>query len=450
MPDQGNLNAPLNGSEGRSKKYAGCCYRVLIVLLVVGVVLLACVHWLHPVDKNTPQFRNKFASSTLIVMRHCARGCNERGAIKMVINGSFKFKNVNEFAPRPWPNQGVSEAMACLPRGAELIEAQGNFLKQSGGLPAPVRSLADTPSRDTVTRARFLKGLGLGNGGAVNNPVFIQRGSPLCERNWPSMTQMMDSAHRHSQANSPPPGYYEAMHELYELIGEGSVGDWTKNSCTQHSLGRHHIPFPAGNCNAASVLWEFFMMQWAGGKQIGWGLFDKSKVIQFNKLHSYWMWLLWGVPDMYKYMGPSFARFVADRVLVAEEGTDLLVGHDTNMIMLKGALGLSWEPEPYAGNATLPGSLLRFDRHGTKVKASYWFLKDFSNTDGVMESVPARFALTGSEIIGIEEFYQLLMHGSSSQCSIRVDGIPLVPDLDALTVEESDDSPTSADVPNFV
>merc|ERR1712157_27626 len=123
----------------------------------------------------------------------------------------------------------------------------------------------------------------------------------------------------------------------------------------------------------------------------------------------------------------GFARMVAHRLHLGEKGTDLFVGHDTNMVMLKGALGLTWKPEPFAANATLPGSMLRFDRIANVIKASYWFLADYSSDNGTMRQVPAEFASTGSDKITITKFVDLLKEGSSSLCSIRVDGIPLVP-----------------------
>merc|ERR1712032_49104 len=181
------------------------------------------------------------------------------------------------------------------------------------------------------------------------------------------------------------------------------------------------------------VLWEHFMMQWAGGVEIAWKLLGEEKVKEHSVLYAYWMWLMWGVPELYKIMGPSFARMVAHRIHLGENGTDLLVGHDTNMIMIKGALGLTWKPEPFAANATLPGSMLRFDRIADKIKASFWFVANFSSDEGTMHQVPAEFASTGSDQITVAKFVHLLTIGSSPTCSIRVDDIPLVPDPETFT-----------------
>jgi len=92
-------------------------------------------------------------------------------------------------------------------------------------------------------------------------------------------------------------------------------------------------------------------------------------------------------------------------------------GRDTQLNALGAGLGLSWAPEPFPVNATLPNSALRFELEGDEIQVDYLFLANISDTSGAMVSVPATFGSTGSNRISMTGFSLLVSRASDAACS---------------------------------
>lgn len=387
----------------------------IAVVLVAGYVFFS--------SGGTPDDTHQ--DSTLVLMRHCARGCQNKGYFKTLgVDGKLQRGDADMFSSQKWPNS-VPDSLDCLPRGEQLVKAQGSWMKASGGLPAPLRVLSDTIGRDTSTAAAFLQGYGESDAEVKKNgDVFMEHfTNPMCFMSADGAS-MMESAEALQAANPQTPEYKRSEQELFDALGAGSAGDWTKDGCKLLPMGAIKLPYPVGACQVASALWERLMMQWAGGYPLGFGKVNASQVIKWNVLHSWYMALGWSAPETFKIFGASMARTVAEKLMSSPEGTDFLLGHDTNMLMLAGALGLSWDPKPYAVKATTPGSMLRFDRQGANVKASFYYVKDFSSDDGEMASVPGTFESTGTDTISMETFKRMLYDGSNEHCSIDPSELP--------------------------
>mmetsp|Transcript_140134 Transcript_140134/g.390702 ORF Transcript_140134/g.390702 Transcript_140134/m.390702 type:complete len:408 (+) Transcript_140134:56-1279(+) len=385
---------------------------LLAVCLSAGVLLLhGCGG-----GGGTPPARQK--RMTVVVMRHCVRSTPWDG-VQAVPNHT----NVNDYSKTPWPAFSVPE-MFCLPRGADIVEGQGRWWKANGGLDLPIRATADlmpgdTGQRDNVTMHRFLKGLGAGANSVVaslDHGPFWPAATAACERARPSTERLLASAERHLRANPPPASYRQWLEALDAAMGRGIAGNWTALNCSIAALPGG-LPMPSGSCQAAATFAERMLMEWGGEMDIGWGHMPAHKVPELQLLQT-WHFFNWFAPEeTYRYFGASMAHAVLSELESAQGGTRLYVGHDSDLMMLKGALGLTWNPSPFPMNATPPGAMLQFVREGDRMSATYFYVGNFSDTSGAMLSASAVFSSTASESIGFAEFRDLLQKGSIPACA---------------------------------
>merc|ERR1712113_604179 len=173
-----------------------------------------------------------------------------------------------------------------------------------------------------------------------------------------------------------------------------------------------------GACYAAAIFAERLLMEWGSGDmEVGWSRVPIEDVPKLFLLEM-WHFFNWFAPaEVHKYYGASMHRAVLKNLTEHRGGTTVYVGHDSDIMMLKGALDLTWDPEPYARNATLPGSMLRFVRDGDQVTASYIYVHNFSNANGHMQSVDARFVSSSSANLPVPAFVELLKAGSIEECA---------------------------------
>lgn len=377
-------------------------------LLGLSIVLSGCSH-----DHRR---LSEIPKTTVIVMRHCVRSM----VGNQYIFARHGYYSQNNYTSQDWPDFPVP-AGHCLPRGEQRLKAQGRWLNRRGGLPLPVRAIADDLSdgqRDNVTMHRFLEGLDIGSSSVtaqVNRLPFSKADTSACKEAEPKRKEWLAAMEASLDKATLPAGYHKQMQRLYQAMGEGTAGNWTGIPCTA-ILPKGAIAYPVGACQAAATLTERLFMEWGGGMDIGWGRVTADDILGFLTLHTYHFFKWWTLPLTFRREGASMLREVSARLRAAEPGTTLLVGHDANMMMLNGALGLWWDAHPYTVNATLPGSMLRFDREGDTITASYTFVANYSNMDGEMLTVPARFGSSSSQI-SLQDFEQLAEKGSVGSCA---------------------------------
>lgn len=359
--------------------------------------------------------------STVIIMRHCLRSTPGN-----LVDAEPKFKFDDNYSKDPWPQWSVP-AYHCLPRGEDIIESQGRWWGSKGGFRKPLRVVADllqedNGQRDNVTMHRFLAGLGASSFDVSDVSVSLDHGpfapvdTPECQRARPSAEELMASSQEHMKANPPPAGYDAQLKRLVEVLGEGVAGsDWPSLPCN-YSVRDSGLPIPSGGCNGAAAFAERLLMEWGSGDiKVGWG---NLKLEEIPKLFMLEMWYFynWFAPELVsRYFGASIIRSVLSGL--DDEGTTIYVGHDSDMMKLKGAVGLVWDPEPFPSNSTLPGSMLRLDRDGDQVTASYVYVGNFSSNSGEMLSVPARFQPSNTSTLSLAELLSRLKEGSIEACA---------------------------------
>lgn len=357
------------------------------------------------------------SKSTVIVMRHCIRSTDDNSMIAFP-----GWSHSKDYSSQPLFEFPVP-AWFCLPRGEELLEAQGRKLQAQGGLPMPMRAVADdvrVGQRDNVTMQRILAGLGLtpgtdGVSAIIDSQPFSPPTTAACVRDRPSLLDMQAGLNAFIAANPSSASYARKLERMYELAGNGLAGNWT-------GLGCKAAPFQAdialldGACEVGLNLAERLFMEWGGGFPSTWGQIDGTEVAELLELWATGMNTWFGTQPMVGYLGAPIAAAVIDGFHDDKRGTNLLVGHDTNLIQLRSLLNLTWPAGPFPTNSALPGSMLRFDRDGDLVTATYMFPADYASLDGTMTSVPAVFAETGNNTMAWSIFRNHLVQGTITSC----------------------------------
>jgi hypothetical protein len=380
-------------------------------------------------SSSTGNNGNKGGKTTVIVMRHCVRATDADGMVLTPDHAAPDYKYYDDYTSQPWP-AFKAPAMWCLQRGEDILEAQGRWLKSHNSLPLPLRAIADNVpngQRDNVTMMQLLKGLDFQPkdvSTSISNAPFGSSTAQECIKNIPSADAALKAMQNFIDANPPPLDYNEKMQSLYKAVGGSDpppkAGNWTSASCLAGgSPWSATLPMPVGACEVAAQMVERMLMEWGGngGPKVQPGNVDVSELPALMVLHSWYFYTWFAGHSLYQWMGASIARNVLDSVNKAEPGTTLFVGHDNNIMNMLGALELSWTPTPFPQNATLPGSMLRFDLEGGKVTASYTYVTDFSSEDGAMSTVPAVFAHTSSSTSSLGDFQDLIEKNTIGACA---------------------------------
>lgn len=356
-------------------------------------------------------------ATTVIVMRHCFRSTGPGG-----IEANSSFSRYDDFSSNPWPEFGVP-SMACLKRGESLVKAQGLWLKSHGGLPLPLRAVADliphdVGQRDNVTAHRLLEGLGLDPEALLrlDHLPFAPAETEGCQKARPSIEKVVESMQALLDAQPPPERYEALVEELMQVLGVGGAGNWTDHGCRAMSMS-DDFAIPAGSCGVAAETTERLLMELGGGMEVGWGRLPPHRVPELLTLQAYHFYHWFAPRSMSSWQASSMAAEIADRLRAGEPGTTLYVGHDQDLMVLGGLLGLEWDAAPFPVNVTLPGSMLRFDRKGNEVSVSYAFVEDPRDDSGAMRSVPANFVSSGKNSMSLSDIDDLLDDNSVDACA---------------------------------
>eukprot|EP00913_Durusdinium_trenchii_P034882 g32629.t1 len=176
--------------------------------------------------------------------------------------------------------------MHCLPRGLDILQAQGRFLKSS--LPGPIFVIADT-----------------------------------------SMSRIPN-----------PASYSTVMTKLSEILGPGAAGNWSNYSCEAYFDESQSKVKMRGACYAASSLIRlpsFDAEEWAGGLTLGWNKLIPSELPSLMRLHDWARTVYNAVPPLEARLQASISHWVLKGL--ERPGTTVFAGHDTTLNALQAILG---------------------------------------------------------------------------------------------------------------
>lgn len=157
-------------------------------------------------------------------------------------------------------------------------------------------------------------------------------------------------------------------------------------------------------------------MEWGGGYQVAWGNFNPDDLQHLLALHT-WFKQVGHPKAKMSWHQASIARDLLAVLDAAEAGTTIFVGHDTQLHGLNAILDLGCDASPLPGNATVPGSFLRFDLTEDTVSATYHFIANFSREDGEMTSALASFGQPWGHNVPLSEFRKRVESNSNAACA---------------------------------
>jgi 4-phytase / acid phosphatase len=355
--------------------------------LIVSLCLMACLRGLAQTGtrEDVPGHKGEELVYALYVTRHGVR------------SPTSAVSQYDRFSSAPWPSWSVPPGYLTR-HGYELMKLQGAFDREAlageGLLPRQgceeanhVSLHADSDERTRETAKALAEGLYPGctlrvsaREEGTNDPLFHFGGATQKEA-------ALSAAAMLGRVGDDPQAVAQAYHApLAQLDGllarcgsreerEGRTSILTLPASVGASEGGH-LAAMRGPLNTASTLTEILLLEYAEGmpaKDVGWGCVDGGRVRELIDLHTAASELTQRTPAIAALQAGELLRAIAHSVEQAASGHAvpgaegspgdkvlMLVGHDTNLSNLAGALRLDWL-EDGRRNDTPPGSSLVFE-----------------------------------------------------------------------------------------
>lgn len=277
-------------------------------------------------------------------------------------------------APGPWPRWDVDwgELSHHGERAVALLGAfdRAHYAPVLGaGCPA-MRAVADSDQRTVRTAQVYVAALLPGCNVEVEHKALHEtdpRFSPF-----EGGPQIPDSAKLAAAQGALPPGGAKALDRM--LAPQWAALDRILDCHAAACIAAHPTALSAsggkvkleGALALGGSLSETLALEYADGKpldQVGWGRASRQQITQLLTLHA-WEFAVTARP-------PALARAGSHLLLgeVAEAlsapmapSFSLFVGHDGNLALIGGALGLHWHAAQFAPDDPPPGGALIFER----------------------------------------------------------------------------------------
>ncbi|WP_019832685.1 histidine-type phosphatase [Sphingomonas sp. PR090111-T3T-6A] len=277
-------------------------------------------------------------------------------------------------APAPWPAWDVGWGELSH-HGEQAVTMLGAFDRATyadvlgSGCPA-IRAVADTDQRTVRTAEVYVAALLPGCKTSVDHKAAGERDprfSPF------DGTSPLTNAETAAAANAalPQGGASQLDRDLAD--------DW---AAIDHILDCHASPCITAKPTAVSAnggrvklsgalatggsFSETLALEYADGQplaQVGWGRATRGTITHLLELHS-WEFAVTARPPAIARAGSSaLLREVASALSAPDAPAySLFVGHDTNLALIGGALGLHWQAVQFATDDPPPGGALIFER----------------------------------------------------------------------------------------
>jgi 4-phytase / acid phosphatase len=316
----------------------------------------------------------------------------------------------NQYAAAPWPKWNVSPGY-LTEHGYKLMKLFGAYDRQllsSERLLSPngcddaahVTIISDSGQRTRKTASAIADGLlpgcavdidALPEGTAdpLFHPLEASVGHPD-----PALTEAAVSGRVAGDVNNLTRAYHlqlEVLDRVLSGCGHAPASEQKRTSlfdipASLTSDDNEHLVEMRGPLNTASTLSEIFLLQYAEGmpaRDIGWGCLDEVTLRDLMQLHT-------AAAD-FTQRTPMIARMLASNLLdhilktLQQQATGqtvpgalgkpvdrmlLLVGHDTNISTVAGALGLTWIIDDRLDDSP-PGGALIFELWRTRSSGDY-------------------------------------------------------------------------------
>ncbi|MGD0831055.1 MAG: histidine-type phosphatase [Terracidiphilus sp.] len=322
-----------------------------------------------------------------------------------------KTDQLNQYSAEPWPRWSVPPGY-LTDHGAHLMTLFGAYDRQqlaAQGLLSPtgcadasqIRIVADSDQRTRETGKSLAAGIAPGCALEVSalpegtrDPLFHSLGAGVGH-----LDKALAAAAISGRIGANPPGLSEAYRPQLEALEEVLRGCKSGPNCpdprTAAPLSLFDIPSPPDSgrmadsrtsLDLASTISENLLLEYAEGMDaanVGWGRVDLGKLRQLLQLHVAHE----DLADRTAYIARAqssnllfhilqsmrqalSAQPVAGAVGKPNDRLLILVGHDTNLAAIAGALNLNWLIDGRRDD-TPPGGALLFEIWKTRVKQQY-------------------------------------------------------------------------------
>lgn len=343
---------------------------------------------------------------SVFVFRHCLR------STPFTVSGAKGFDSFDNYSAQAWPEWGVP-VFQCLPQGLKVVEHVGSQLKGSFAQPLHGPLVDSSAKRDNDTALALLRGLGL-------PPSIVPKAELF--NTIPSLCPGISPADRYNATlrrfrEYPPAADHEIkLAWIQQLLGKGvapAIEDIKDTICKEG--GQWPSDLVGGSAVASSVT-EAFLMQLGGGMEVAWNKLGDDRaavaelVYDLLSTHVYQRGVesrfLDVVRDQWSWMSTLISDFLAGKGISSEstnDGTLVLVGHDSDLDALGVMFGLEWNPAPFPVNATVPNSALRFDfdDDSGSVSVSYLYTT-FESATPSLRTAPATFTWSAKKDGGVD------------------------------------------------
>lgn len=299
----------------------------------------------------------------VFITRHCVRSMYP--TLRGRADPSFDHADNYTALPFPTNDEWHSDGIAtCTARGQQLAQVFGESLSEH--LPRPISIVADNSARCIDTAQRVA--LGLGEGVSYDGTVLS-----LDPVKWGVCSQLsgddlevgVQSMLDEVEAGLGPfaaawAQRHEFMARLQDLVGKGEAPNITEIPDTI-SDGVY-----VGGLHASSqAMVENFILEAGAGMPVAWGALDgvhREELwrdfmplnILYNAINHR------GLPLATR-NGPVIMS-ILQQLKDPTTGTNILLGHDTNLDAIATILGMTWSCGPFADNASPPHIGLLFER----------------------------------------------------------------------------------------
>ncbi|HZU63665.1 MAG TPA: histidine-type phosphatase, partial [Novosphingobium sp.] len=302
----------------------------------------------------------------VVVMRHGIRPPTKAAALPAGM------------APAPWPAWDVgwgelthhgAKAVALLGRfdGARYARLLGAGCPATGA----VHAVADVDQRTRATAAAYLAALKPGcqlaaeslADGAVDPRFSPFEANPLADA--PTALASARAALPQGGEGALDRALAGQWHQIDAILDCHSPACSIASRPTALDVARGRVKLSGALALGGSFA-ETLALEYADGKplaEVGWGRAGRAQITQLLALHAGEFALTARPPVLARAGARALLAEVAG-ALTAARGPrfSLFVGHDTNLAVLGGALGLHWQARQFAPDDPPPGAALLFER----------------------------------------------------------------------------------------